>query len=243
MTCGRCGTAIPESAAFCPGCGAPAGMAVATPAEPRGPFTPSSEFGERSLEPGPRPEAPSAPAWSPPPPVEPAPPAWTPPAAPTWTPPAPPAPPAPQWGGVAATRVAYAGFWRRFGAWILDAILLNLVGTLISFSMGVNPWSADVDFGPAYFGSLAANIFVTWLYSAFMESSALQATIGQLATSIRVTDLAGRRIGFGRATARHFAQILSVLTLCVGYLMIAFTEKKQALHDMVAGCVLVKRTT
>jgi uncharacterized RDD family membrane protein YckC len=177
------------------------------------------------------------PAWSPPPPATPPPPAWNPPPAGATA--------APQWGGVAAAapaQVAYAGFWRRFAAWFLDAVLLNLVGMLISFSLGVNPWG-EFEFGPAYFGSLLANLVIAWLYSAFMESSAMQATVGQLALSIKVTNLDGHRIGFGRATARHFSQILSAMILGIGYLMIAFTEKKQALHDMIAGCLLVKRTT
>ena len=174
--------------------------------------------------------------------MAPAVPAWASPAAPAWTPPA---TPAPQWGGVAAASapaVAYSGFWRRFAAYLLDAILLNLTGALISFSMGVNPWTPG-EFSGAYFLSLGANIVIAWLYSAFMESSALQATVGQLALSIRVTSLDGRRIGFGRATGRHFGQLVSVATFGIGYLMIAFTEKRQALHDMIAGCVLIKRTS
>jgi uncharacterized RDD family membrane protein YckC len=73
-----------------------------------------------------------------------------------------------------------------------------------------------------------------------MESSAKQATVGKMALGIIVTDLDGRRIGFGRATGRYFAKILSALTLGIGFLMAGFTERKQALHDMVASCLVIR---
>ena len=78
-------------------------------------------------------------------------------------------------------------------------------------------------------------------YYALMESSANQATVGKMALGIRVTDLAGNRLTFGRATARHFGKIISGLTLGIGYLMVAFTPSKQALHDIMAGCLVVNR--
>jgi len=74
-----------------------------------------------------------------------------------------------------------------------------------------------------------------------MESSELQATLGKMALGICVTDKYGNRISFGRATGRHFAKIISSLTLGIGYLAAAFTEKKQALHDIIAGCLVLKR--
>jgi uncharacterized RDD family membrane protein YckC len=73
-----------------------------------------------------------------------------------------------------------------------------------------------------------------------MESSAKQATVGKMALGIIVTDLEGRRLGFGRATGRYFAKILSALILGIGFLMAAFTERKQGLHDMVASTLVVK---
>ena len=57
---------------------------------------------------------------------------------------------------------------------------------------------------------------------------------------IIVTDLEGRRIGFGKATGRHFAKILSALILGIGFLMVAFTQRKQGLHDILAGTLVVK---
>lgn len=81
---------------------------------------------------------------------------------------------------------------------------------------------------------------VTWLYYALMESSARQATLGKMALGIIVTDIEGRRIGFGKATGRHFAKILSALILGIGFLMVAFTQRKQGLHDILAGTLVIR---
>ncbi len=81
--------------------------------------------------------------------------------------------------------------------------------------------------------------FVPWLYFALMESSRRQATIGKAALGLAVCNLDGGRIGFGRATARYFASLLSMLTAGLGFLMAAFTARRQTLHDMIAGTVVV----
>jgi uncharacterized RDD family membrane protein YckC len=72
-----------------------------------------------------------------------------------------------------------------------------------------------------------------------MESSSKQATLGKLALGIVVTDLNGNRISFGRATGRYFGKIVSGMIFAIGYIMAGFTEKKQALHDMIASCLVV----
>jgi len=81
----------------------------------------------------------------------------------------------------------------------------------------------------------------TWLYYALMESSKHQATIGKLALGLKVTDMNGQRISFARATGRYFGKIISGMILLIGYIMAGFTEKKQALHDIMANCLVVKR--
>ncbi|MBI9072485.1 MAG: RDD family protein [Melioribacteraceae bacterium] len=81
--------------------------------------------------------------------------------------------------------------------------------------------------------------FIQWLYYALMESSSKQATLGKMAVGIKVTDMSGARIGFGKASGRYFGKILSGLILNIGYIIAAFTEKKQALHDILAGCLVV----
>jgi len=81
-------------------------------------------------------------------------------------------------------------------------------------------------------------VIVPWLYFAYLESSKNQATLGKMALRIAVTDLQGNRITFARATLRFFAKIVSVITLFVGFIIIAFTRYKQGLHDMIAGCLM-----
>jgi uncharacterized RDD family membrane protein YckC len=80
-----------------------------------------------------------------------------------------------------------------------------------------------------------------WLYYALFESSSKQATPGKLAFDFVVTDMNGERISFGKATARYFGMILSGLMLGFGFIMCAFTEKKQCLHDILAGCLMFKK--
>jgi len=94
---------------------------------------------------------------------------------------------------------------------------------------------------PIRLGGLAG-FAVWWLYYALMESSGRQATLGKMALGIKVVDRQGGRISFARATGRYFAKILSGLILMIGYLMAGFTSRKQALHDMVAGCLVVNRS-
>jgi uncharacterized RDD family membrane protein YckC len=129
----------------------------------------------------------------------------------------------------------YAGFWRRFAASFLDGLLLSVVTA--PFTLQVGSSIADASRRSA---SSTISLVVGWLYFALMESSAKQATVGKMALGIIVTDLDGRRIGFGRATGRYFAKILSALTIGIGFLMAGFTERKQALHDMVASCLVIR---
>ena len=156
---------------------------------------------------------------------------------------------------MAATAVGYAGFWLRFAAWIIDAILLAIVGNIVMliFGLGIGGWRnlflpgahpRPEDFAPMFgmfFRIMFLSMILHWLYYALLESSVWQGTIGKKALGLYVSDLEGRRVSFGRATGRFFARILSNFTLGIGYLMVAFTEKKQALHDMVAGTLVLRR--
>jgi uncharacterized RDD family membrane protein YckC len=78
-------------------------------------------------------------------------------------------------------------------------------------------------------------ILIPWIYSAFLESSRNQATLGKLAIGAAVTDLQGNRITFARGSLRFFGKVLCVLTLFIGFLLIAFTTYRQGLHDKIAG--------
>ena len=134
----------------------------------------------------------------------------------------------------------YAGFWLRGGALVLDSmILLGLgIGLVVVVALIDTSVLAEGDSGGADALELTGGV-ISWLYYALLESSSLQATLGKRALGIRVTDLTGQQISFGRATGRYFAKVLSALTLGVGYLMAAFTERKQTLHDLVASCLVV----
>jgi len=135
--------------------------------------------------------------------------------------------------------VRYAGFWRRFGAFCIDAILLWIAGALVTLAMGMDLFEREFT-DPRSWAASGIGLVMAWLYSALLESGKGQATLGQMVIGIRVTDLTLRRVSFARATGRHFAQILSALILFMGYLMIAFTEKKQGLHDLMSGCLIVR---
>jgi uncharacterized RDD family membrane protein YckC len=80
----------------------------------------------------------------------------------------------------------------------------------------------------------------SWLYSALMESSSWQATLGKRALGLRVTDEHGERMSFAHATGRYFSKLLSAMTLGIGYLMVAFTDRKRGLHDMIANTLVVQ---
>ena len=133
----------------------------------------------------------------------------------------------------------YGGFWRRLAAYFLDLLVVMPTLLVVEFVLRAVQLVDDQSLGVVYFISIAT----TWLYSALLESSSRQATVGKMVLGIVVTDLKGERIGFGRATGRHFAKILSTLTLGIGYVMAGFTGRRQGLHDMIAGTLVVKKDT
>ena len=119
----------------------------------------------------------------------------------------------------------YASTEKRIAARFLDGLLLTAIFFVLE---------ALTDPNFIWF-------FVVWFYFAGMESSSYQATPGKQAMGIIVTDLDGNRVSFARATGRHFAEFLSMITFFIGYLMIIFTKKKQGLHDMIANCLVINR--
>ncbi|MBU8727869.1 RDD family protein [Bacillus pumilus] len=92
-----------------------------------------------------------------------------------------------------------------------------------------------------YIGAILIGIVVTWLYYAIMESSKLQGTLGKMALGIKVTRVTGEKVTFGRATGRFFAKGFLSPILCIGYIIAFFTEKQQALHDLIASTIVVKK--
>lgn len=123
-----------------------------------------------------------------------------------------------------------AGFWLRALAWLVD-LMIVLMGSLILM----------VTFGIGQTGTTLFYCYIVLglIYGPTMDSSASQGTFGKQMIGIKVTDLSGRRISFQRALNRHASKIFSYLTLLIGF-SIAGTTKKQALHDRITKCLLIR---
>ena len=147
----------------------------------------------------------------------------------------------------------YANFMLRLGAFVIDALILGIILSFFRMII-VNTLSLDLKlenflsddqeliFTPFFTVSFliftVGQLIVFWLYYALTESR-LGASPGKLLFKLSVTDNNGRRIDFKRATGHTFARILSFLPFLTGYLMAAFTDKTQALHDLLSGCVVI----
>jgi uncharacterized RDD family membrane protein YckC len=139
--------------------------------------------------------------------------------------------------------VRYAGFWRRLWAFLVDGAWVFLLAAPLQLALGLDigneatpDWSRPIELA-----GLGISQGIAWLYAALFMCSPAQGTLGQLLFNVKVTDVEGRRISFLRATGRHFAEFISLALLGVGYLMIAFNERKRALHDLIAGTLVVRR--
>lgn len=214
MYCSKCGAAMASGASFCTACGQAFSVAAAPPRAPLMSPTVAAPMAGGAM---------AYPAYA------------------------------------AVPQVAYAGFWERVLAFVIDNVIIG-VGIVVIvipllFLTGLGPVLSrivqDEDLGDAGFfliigmflAAATASVLVAWLYHAFMESSDWQATVGKRAMGLVVTDMAGRRVSFGRSSGRHFGKIITNLVpALLGYIMAAFTEKKQALHDMMAGCLVLRRS-
>lgn len=208
MFCIRCGTHLPEEAAYCSSCG----TAVVTPADSHGAAAapPAATFEPRAIVPG----EPFA---------------------------------------THAVRL-YAGFWRRALSYLIDRFILGAAFAPVIFvvltpmmdaeSVGWADADLPAEVVATALGAILTVMFLAlvgnWLYYALLQSSSRQATLGQMALGLRATDLEGRRISFARATGRHFATVLTGLTFGIGYLLVLLTTRKQTLHDLIAGTVVVR---
>lgn len=138
----------------------------------------------------------------------------------------------------------YGGFWIRFVAYIIDTIVLIIVGSILGIVFGVGAMGMNVDpvepLGAGYWAYNLASLLIGIGYFAGMESSSWQATLGKKAVGLVVTDANGQRISLLRGIGRYFAKILSALILLIGFIMVAFTERKQGLHDMIASTLVLK---
>jgi uncharacterized RDD family membrane protein YckC len=219
--CSKCGAAMADSAAFCSSCGQAVGSAVVSPQTQAANTAVVTPAGMRRVA---------------------APPAYAPAAY------------------AEVPRVEYAGFWLRLFAFMIDNFIIGVGFVLILipliFLTPLRNLLSEIHFNddPGDMGAFAifgliflaatVSLLVTWLYHALMESSEWQATVGKRALGMVVTDMEGKRVTFLRSTGRHFGKIVTnLIPMFIGYIMAGFTEKKQALHDMLAGCVVLHKNS
>jgi uncharacterized RDD family membrane protein YckC len=216
MYCSKCGTQLIEGTAFCSGCGQPVSGPPVAPSAYSAPAMATAPAGGI-------PAYASAPAMAVPFPSP------------------------------------YAGFWLRVVAHIVDSLIVVVVfgilfllglafvgiGSLREMFRGMEHSDAapPVALILMFIFIGIVSLFAGWIYYAYMESSPNQGTLGKMALGLYVTDLQGRRVTFGRASGRYFARIITgLIPLGIGFMMAGFTERKQALHDMIAGGLVLRKT-
>lgn len=143
----------------------------------------------------------------------------------------------------------YGGFWIRVLAYIIDSIILQFVSTILMMvffgvGFGLSGMAsgggneAAISIGLVIF--YLATFVISWLYFALLESSSWQGTVGKKGLGLIVTDEDGEQISFGRATGRYFGKIISSIIIGIGFLMVGWTQRKQGLHDIMAGTLVHK---
>lgn len=231
MNCSKCGVEVAEGAAYCSACGEPQfGQPRAEQVERKYNLSADSGPQEAALEEDAPPDAvpddvaPEGEALEGPR---------------TWEPTA----------TTSAPRFVYAGFWLRLAAYLIDSLALGLTAGVAVFmplmSRGAisaeNPWAIYTNTSRQYVALQLLLMMIQWVYFALLESSPWQASLGKRMLGLLVTDLEGKRISFGRASARYFCSLLSSFILMAGFIMIAFTRQKQGLHDILTGCLVIKK--
>jgi uncharacterized RDD family membrane protein YckC len=213
--CSKCGVNLAAGTAFCGSCGTPTGTPAAAIARPSAP--PSYVGGSSHA-------------------------AYADPA-----------------GLVVSRGFTYAGFWLRVVAALIDGVIMSIaLGVLLVPLFLLTGMEAHIDEMVQHHGQpdpalivgliamivvfAAVSVVIQWLYHAYLESGEKQATWGKQALGLYVTDLMGNPITFGRASGRFFAKIITgMIPLGIGYIMAGFTERRQALHDMIASCLVLRR--
>lgn len=220
MFCSKCGTSLTVGTAFCPVCGTP------VPGTAPSAALPGQGLGAPGL-PG-TPGAPVMPAAAG--------------VSPHWLP--------------TPTRT-YAGFWLRFVAYLIDSAVIGVVALMLCVPLvmltgigaGLRGLHPVPEPDPAAIAAFISSIWLIaliaiaggWLYYAYCESSEWQGTPGKKILNLVVTDLEGNRVTFGRASGRFFAKMIShLIPFGIAYIMAGFTERKQALHDMIASCLVLR---
>jgi uncharacterized RDD family membrane protein YckC len=149
----------------------------------------------------------------------------------------------------------YGGFWMRLLAHLIDHVILGAIAAPFFFILilpvigrVIEQAERNQEPSPELIVAIVSSVFVyiilafvgQWLYEALLTSSSWQGTVGKRLLQLRVTDETGNRIGFGRATGRFFAKILSSMFFYVGFIMVGLTDRKRGLHDMLAGTLVMR---
>jgi uncharacterized RDD family membrane protein YckC len=154
------------------------------------------------------------------------------------------APPPPVWDARPSgpQQMGYGGFWLRVVAYVIDAILLSVGGAVVGGMFGAILAFSGQGQNTALTagGGYVIGILLSWIYSSLLESSERGATVGKMAVGLRVVTEQGQRLSFLNATGRYFAKYISAVILCIGFIMVAFTDRKRGLHDMIADTLVVK---
>ena len=144
----------------------------------------------------------------------------------------------------AMTADIYAGFWKRVAACIIDGFITGIPGMIVVYVVILSLFGAGVSPELLAFFYFFLCLFVglaQLLYFVILESSGKQATVGKMALGVVVTDMDGGRISILKALGRNLGKIVSGMIIYIGFIMAGFTEKKQGLHDMMAGCLVVNK--
>lgn len=155
----------------------------------------------------------------------------------------------PQTFAAARRPVVYAGFWLRAVSYLIDLVLVTMIaGATILLPLMARgaipadkPWFLLTEKGRQVVAIQLLVQMICWLYFASFESSSWQATPGKRIMGLVVTDIEGRRVTFARASGRFWGKLLSQFLLFFGFVMAGFTQRKQALHDILAGCLVVRK--
>jgi len=140
-----------------------------------------------------------------------------------------------------------AGFWFRVLALLIDTVLCQVVSIVLviplAFALGASmagsSTMAEIELAGEGLG-MVLGIVIQWLWFTLAESSKWQASLGKKLLGLKVTDENGERIGFGKANGRYWSKIISGMLFGIGFLMVAFTQKKQGLHDKIAGTLVIR---
>ena len=130
----------------------------------------------------------------------------------------------------------YAGFWRRVLATLVDTLILWIPCSIFSWQFAQNfndPTTlAAVDF--------IQTTLIWTAYYGILESSQKAGTFGKQIVGLRVSRLDGQPLTFARASSRFLVGVLSGIPLGIGIFMVGWTAKKQGLHDIICGCIVVR---